>query len=110
MDNYIKVISARDIYHHAYDMNDWKKNVFRNDISKLVDMSDQIISFGDAYYEFSALISLHELVPRKKHLKNVKLLQSPTFDSLLDQINVINNNFDDIIKHDGHLDINFAKL
>lgn len=110
IDNYIKVISARDEYHHAYDMNEWKKNVFKKDIANLVNWSNQIISFGDAYYEFDALISLFEKIPEKKYYKNIKLLQSPTFDGLLDQMTVINENLEDIAKKNTHLDLNFVKM
>lgn len=110
LDNYIKIISARDIYHHAYEIIDWKKNVFKNNILSLVNWSNQIISFGDAYYEFNALISLYDMVPRNKYLKNVKLFQGPTFDILIDQLNVLNNYLEEIVREEGHLDLNFMKM
>lgn len=110
LDNYVRVISARDMYHHAYEMMEWKKNVVNNDIKNLVDWADQIISFGDAYYEFSALISLYKIIPKRKYLKNVKLCQSPTFENTLDQLNVIDNNLSDIVNEKRHFDLNFVKL
>lgn len=109
IDNYVKVISARDIYHHAYGIEEWKKNVFKKDILDLVDWAEQIISFGDAYYEFNALISLYGLVPKKTCLKNIKLLHSPSFENIIDQLDVINNSIKDIVKKPMHLDLNFEK-
>jgi len=110
IDNYIQVISARDIYHHAYNINEWKKNVFKNNIIKLVDWADQIISFGDANYELEALISLHGKIPRRKYLKNIKLSQTPSFEILTDQLNVVDNSLEDIISVEHHLDLNFRTL
>lgn len=110
IDKRIQLISARDIYHHAYTIADWKKNTFKNNIYGYVNWADQIISFGDAMYEYEALIALRKYISPKKHLKTIKLVQSPSFDNLIDQLNVLSKSMNDIYKQPHHLDLKYVVM
>lgn len=105
----ILTISARDIYQYCCDINDWKTNVFKNDISSHIKWADQVISFGDAEYEYNALVSLYKNIPDYKILKTVKLMRAPSFNTLTDQIEVIIKSLYDIYRCPHYLDLNFVK-
>lgn len=108
---YINVISARDIYQHTCEMDEWKRNAFSHNIRNYVKWANQIISFGDAKYEYDALISLHKYEHvANTYLKSVKLVRMPSFDILLDQLDVITKNMPYICNHESHLDLELAKL
>jgi hypothetical protein len=107
IESYIPIISARDVYYGIHDMNKWKIYAFNNDIGHLVSWANQIISIGDAEYEYNALISLKSYVYDWKKLKTVRLVKNPSFDTLIDQIEVITKSIDDIYKHNNHMDLNF---
>lgn len=110
IDKYIQIVSARDIYHDIYEMKEWKIHTFQKDMYSQIEHSGQIISFGDANYEFEALISLKEYISPNKCLKNIKLIDSPNFDILIDEINVISKSLKDICKQNGHMDLKFSDV
>lgn len=111
-DKKVTVVSARDLYKTDYpnDNYKWKLKVFKtlqaNYFGKKV-VSQNIVSIGDAFYEYDALINL--LIPTKKnqYLKTIKLLDYPTYDIIIDQINVLHDNMFDIIKKRDHIDLTF---
>ena len=72
-----------------------------------------IISIGDAEYEYNALIDLYKYdinknkLMIKKLLKSVKLMRDPTYEILLDQLEVLTEAIRDVVVTDKHLDLNF---
>lgn len=110
IDSYIQIISARDIYDHIYDINEWKRRAFKNNIYNYVQWSNQIISIGDAEYEYEALISLKQYTKPKTCLKTIKLVKSPTFDILVDQLEVITKSLYDIYKQPTHMDLKILTM
>lgn len=110
IDAYIQIISARDMYHQVYDMNEWKRRAFKNNIYNYVQWSNQIISIGDAEYEYEALISLKQYTNPKTCLKTIKLVKSPSFEVLIDQLDVITKSLYDIYKQPTHMDLKILTM
>ena len=112
IDKNVKVLSARDLHQeNNTKMEEWKKLTFldiHNNKYKNY-KKYQIVSVGDAEYEYNALINLfnQDSVSNQRILKTVKLLKNPSFDSLVDQLEVLNSCIDKIIKRDRHLDLKF---
>ena len=69
-----------------------------------------IISAGDAEYEFKALINLWNKKNKNRILKTIRLLRYPSFESLMDQLQVISNSLDDICKKKSHMDLKFDEM
>lgn len=114
--NSIKILSARDIYQDQYpnNMQMWKKIVFKNLVKKYYTDSclQNIISIGDAEYEFNALVDLYDVnsVINKKILKTIRLLKDPNYDFLLDQLKVLNKSIKKICEDKKHLDLIFNPI
>ena len=105
--NYIKVVSARKNYQKvSSDYTEWKKLAFNAEVKNQLNIKDKqnIISIGDASYEYKALINLYN---KDRILKSMKFLEEPTFDVLKDQLEVVSNNIDKVIDYDKHLDLIF---
>ena len=106
----IKVISARKNFQRVTtDAFEWKKLAFKEEVEKELDISNtqNIISIGDAAYEYKALINLFD---KKRILKSMKFLEEPSHQVLQDQIEVLNDNILQIIKHPKHLDLIFKSV
>lgn len=107
----LKIVSARKIYKpKSEDMMDWKKMAFKNEIFS--EMANNkilnIISVGDADYEYKALIDLYKLSHNsKKILKSVKLMEDPSHETLLDQLDVLYKAIHDVCLSKNHLDLKF---
>jgi len=105
IDNHVKIISARDIYNRIYDMSEWKSRVFKNNIINYIQWANQIISVGDSMYEYEALISLSPFISHNKYLKTIQFVQSPSVDTLLDQLNVLSKSLSEISQKHNHMDL-----
>ena len=108
----IEIISARGSYQSiSKNPMDWKKFAFeeilKNNKYKKV---NNIISIGDAEYEYKALINLYEDSKSPKNyklLKSVKFVKYPTNHVLLDQIKVIQDAAIKVCTTQTHLDLRF---
>lgn len=105
IDKKIKVLSAREMYQERFPTHQWKKLLFKNYSIPF----KNIISVGDAHYEFNALINLHSCT-EPKYLKSVRLMTTPTYDELIDQIEVLNENVKEICKNKRHHDLVFQSI
>lgn len=107
----IKVVSARDTYQDDYPgrMDLWKKNTFQ-DITDNKSTYQHIISVGDADHEFNALTDLYnkESVTKKRLLKTIRCIKAPSFNELIDELEVLNLNIIKIINNNDHMDLNFS--
>lgn len=107
----VKVVSARGIYKNKTStMMDWKIMAFRDiideEFSNLSLMN--VISVGDAEYEYQALIALNKQNLRtKKYLKSIRFMKDPTHDILIDQLGVLNDAISEIWNKYEHLDLKF---
>jgi hypothetical protein len=108
----IEIISARGSYQsQSNNPMDWKKLAFaeiikNNKFRKI----NNIISIGDAEYEYKALINLYDEYNNEKSyklLKSVKFVKYPTNHVLLDQIRVKQNAAIKDSTSKTHLDLKF---
>jgi len=109
---YIKIISARDMYQKKIpEMEKWKKLVFEQVVTDHFmnkHFIENIISVGDAKYEFNALVDLHSNFKKKKRfLKSIRFMSSPTYESLIDQLEVLNNCVHKVCTSKKHMDLLF---
>jgi len=136
----IDIMSARQLYQTEFnDMMEWKKHTFKQAAKQIIDESVfagyrhslfangtafagsrcslpangkvvNIVSIGDAEYEYNALVDLDKWLPKnKKILKSIKLLSNPTQNIIIDQLTVLNNAIPDICTINSHLDWNFKR-
>jgi hypothetical protein len=107
--NNIKIISARGEYSSYTDnILDWKKMAFQNELTKITRNKriNNIISIGDAEYEYHALINLyHDEPDNYRLLKSVKFIRYPNNYQIFEQINIINNSIYNICIYKNHLDL-----
>jgi hypothetical protein len=104
----IKVISARKDYQKITNNSyDWKKHAFNNEVINLLNNEEKqnIISIGDALYEYKALINLYN---NNRILKSIKFVENPNIDVLKDQLKVLQDNIHIIINHSKHLDLVYS--
>ena len=121
MNNKIRIISARDIYSSLNDSPlEWKILTFQNVIDIIMKNNNNknilnIHSLGDATYEYYGLLNLDEYLQKKYKnnnylLKSVKFMDRPTFEQIIDQLNVLNKNIDNITNKFDYIDIKFDNI
>lgn len=99
----IQIYSARNEFQNSANMDAWKINSFKKNVNNNY---QNIISIGDALFEYNALVKLYFDNPSNKRLlKTIKLLDEPSFDKLIDQLQVIHNAITDIVQTNSHLDL-----
>ena len=107
----VKVISARGVYKEKSPvMMDWKIMAFRDIIDEeFANLSlMNVISVGDAEYEYQALIALNkQKIGTTKYLKSIRFMKDPTHDILVDQLGVLNDAISEIWNKSEHLDLKF---
>ncbi len=106
----IKVVSARQKYQNYTKMPDWKKHAFLDVIVKKTKKQkyQNILSLGDADYEYNALINLynHKLIPHK-YLKSIRFMKSTDYNTLIEQLKMIFKNIEIICKMPRQIDLTF---
>lgn len=134
-DNYIqktssmmdwKVLTFKDIVNNIYINNVNINNALELEglyaplhVSNPIQFIGNVISIGDSNYEYTALLNLYEYfksngfklynTSKKKEkeylLKNIKLVEKPEFDILVNQLHVLKKNINDIIEQKNVVDI-----
>jgi hypothetical protein len=109
----VHILSAREKHEKEFpsDMFAWKRLIFKNIVTKVYNSDDQqnIISVGDADYEYRALIDLWNKKNRRI-LKTVRFISSPTFESLIDQLEILSTSVPNICLCKKHMDLKFNNL
>lgn len=131
IDKNIRIVSARDSYsQHNSSPTEWKILTFQDiieDIMNKINMNIKpntimnIISIGDAIYEYIALINLDNFMKiyiknqnNKVNnnlnylLKNIKFIEKPDFEYIIDQMQVLHKNKDDIVNRLEFIDLKFT--
>lgn len=98
----IAVVSARELYQGKHDMMNWKKMAFKNENANY----ENILSLGDAEYEYMALVDLWKDNPHK-YLKSIKFVKTPNNFVLLEQLRIIKKKIFYLCKIPKHLDLKF---
>ena len=92
--NKIQIISARTLYEKKHAPSEWKKHAFKDVILKEFKNANimNVISVGDSEYEHNALIEMSKIYTDKiKFLKSFKLMLNPNYNTIVDELSVLNN-------------------
>jgi len=127
----INIISARDNYfiknpeelnHEKNSIVDWKISCFQdvlvNVLNSIAGKFNEknylnIISIGDANYEYVALINLDNFFKINKLdinylLKNIKFIEKPEFNIIIEQLIILKKNIQMIVDKLQFVDLNLA--
>jgi hypothetical protein len=121
INNNIRILSARDMFSEEVSTQKWKLKTFetivRTDLKNIFSIKNKnitinILSFGDAVYEYVALINLHDILDNKTdnkkninyYLKNIKFKPQPDFDSIIEEMDLIKKNKNQLINEKGYID------
>jgi hypothetical protein len=122
MDNNIRIVSARDLYSKTLSSpTEWKINTFRDILTNVTQTFPQksncntflnVISIGDAHYEYVALLNLDNFFKSDSKninylLKSIKFIEKPNFDLIIDQILLVQKNIELIVNKIGYVDLKF---
>ena len=106
----IEIISARKRYHQTTKISEWKKNTFYDEIVKRSKYKKyyNIMSLGDAEFEYNALINLYDLnnIPHK-YLKSIKFIKTTEYKIIIDQLIMIHDNIKKLCIEPRHIDLTF---
>jgi hypothetical protein len=91
----------------------WKELAFHQEISGFYSRYSHqswknVISIGDSIFERDAVrrvVLHHQTNNKKSRTKTAKLLEDPTIQELIQQVEVIHNALDKLVQYDGNLDI-----
>jgi len=109
----IRVVSARSNYETAEMTSpfDWKLQAFENVIRRIygpsaseAGRSKNVISFGDSSLEREALMRSTASLPNCCS-KSVKFTSKPDIDLIQQQQCIVRDSFEEIVQHDGNLDL-----
>jgi hypothetical protein len=107
----VKIVSARGTYKNkSQKMMDWKMMAFRDVVDEEFknDYITNVISIGDAEYEYQALIALSNRKRNTpKYLKSVRFMKNPSHDTLIDQLEVLSVAINAVWEKQNHLDLLF---
>lgn len=105
----IDIVSAKKIYRDKFqNATNWKKMAFRDELKKYSNHNmTNIISIGDAIYEYIALVKLYDPSMNNRYLKSIKMMDKPTYKSLLEQLYILYMSIPSICTIDKHLDMKF---
>jgi len=108
--NNIEIISARERQQNTNPIMMWKTKTFI-DVIKNNSNVNNIISLGDADYEYKALINLfNDITIPNKYLKSIKFIKSNSFETAIEQIIFIRKEIKEICKKKRHIDLTFERL
>jgi len=101
----IQIISARQL---LTSISNWKTNTFIKVINQITstNIKNNIISIGDADYEYNALVNLNAQLKKPNILKSIKLKSAPSPQLIIKQLKLITYHINDIINKDRHLELN----
>lgn len=110
--NKIKIVSARENYNKTTEMKRWKELCFMDEINNKNNVPTNVISMGDANYEYNAVINLYKTQKYHddKYFKTVHFLRNPDKNIILEELNLINNHLYEICSNNNHLDLDFSKI
>jgi hypothetical protein len=108
----IPVLSAKQNYKHkTLNQKLWKTMCFEDTVQIYANQYkiSNIISIGDALYEYDALVNLYKKQKQhhERYLKAIQLTKNPTYNKLYEQLYIMYNCIEKICHHKNHLDIHF---
>lgn len=109
----IKIISARGDYtQYNNDPMIWKKLAFQKELNDIIHNKifiNNVISIGDAEYEYVALINLYKNDAHNfKLLKAIKFIRYPDINQISIQVELLTQSIIKICKEPAHVDLEFT--
>jgi hypothetical protein len=101
----IPVVSARkynSFIPTESELYQWKKDTFMRVVSN--ENFYNIISIGDSFYEYNALVSLHYHFGERMFLKPILTLKNLSYDKLIEELIIIDTNIIKIVQEKKNLD------
>lgn len=107
----IPIVSAREVYQNtSNDMGIWKQLTFKRLIKEHFSQeAHHVISIGDAEYELNALIKLQNRRV-KQVLKSIKMINAPSYENLLNQLELLYSKLDLVLKKEKNMDLEFKTI
>ena len=131
----IRIVSARDMYSSTTSSpTEWKINTFQDILKNVIFKMEanvrgalpntkaprlsntfiNIISLGDAQYEYMALLNLDSYFKSDDKninylLKSIKFIDKPSFDYVIDQLQVVRKSSSQIVNKLGYVDLKFRE-
>lgn len=103
----IPFISARELYQKTHPIDSWKVLAFKKHLG-ITNNTNNIISVGDALYEYNALVELYK--NKTAYLKVVKFIDRPSFDEVAEQNKKLEAILKNICVSYKHIDMKFEKI
>lgn len=107
----VRMVSARSSYEPQGITSpfEWKFHAFGNEINNFYSSSGSnsrrnVISLGDSAHERQALIRVAQDLPNCR-TKSLKFMERPDVEQLKRQHQLVTGCFNDVVKHDGNLDL-----
>jgi hypothetical protein len=104
----VDIVSARSTYErHSQNPSEWKRLAFAQELEQFHIQSDQqcnVVSVGDSLYEQHAVMSVCKNV-HNCFAKSLKFMDNPSIEDLIDQHDVCESCFLDVLEHNGDLDV-----
>jgi hypothetical protein len=105
----ISVVSARSMYEHCDGPTEWKCLAFAREVSLFYASGDasqrrNVISLGDSLHERRALACVTQCVPNC-WAKSVKFVERPSPEQLIEQHELVNDNFQYVVECVNNLDL-----
>jgi len=106
----VDMVSARSTYESYVEApSEWKRLAFEYEIGQFyqsgcVNRQRNIVSVGDSLHELHALTSVTSRMPNC-YAKSVKFLESPSIQQLIDQHEMLAGSLNDVVEHNGHLNV-----
>ncbi len=97
----VTILSARHLYEPQYpnEPGAWKRDAFKH-----IPQEKHIVSIGDSDFERKAVIDLCSSLPNT-YCKSIKFQICPSLETLVAELECIQCNIQQIIAHEGHLDL-----
>mmetsp|Transcript_67222 Transcript_67222/g.156037 ORF Transcript_67222/g.156037 Transcript_67222/m.156037 type:complete len:238 (+) Transcript_67222:117-830(+) len=110
----VNVLSARTTYETAELSSplDWKLRAFESEIARIFGPETlhspvrrkNVLSLGDSVHEREALLRATATLPNCRS-KSLKFVERPDIDQICKQHSLVRSVFDQIVHHDGNLDL-----
>lgn len=106
----LDIVSARSTYESLGDASPtaWKRRAFADVIiaasDEMEDSRPNIVCVGDSMYEHAALSAAVRGMPSCR-MKSLKLLEHPCIRQLIEEHDLLLQNFDQAVAHEDHLEL-----
>ena len=108
----LRIVSARSTFeaNHPDSPSDWKVQAFFQEICAAYagtrpNERKNILSFGDSVHERAAVHRVTSGMGPRTRTKSIKFVERPSVEQLKRQVDLVCSCFEEICRHDDHLDL-----